>query len=184
MPPEVAYRIPETLLDLVLVDLLELTGSTISAAGHLALSQPTVSRRYRALAQDLGLKHNSHNPVGRRYGDTKWMELLRRGVNHHRLEAGVLRIGNIDTHAVPLPGSPLVQWIDLGKGAIDAWPKLLSLELLDAVVTHEKTLPQPTARIHTIKLPSPADKQNRVLIYRDDPMVTPIATQILRDISS
>lgn len=54
--------------DLHLVDLLELTGST--SAAQSGLSQPSVSRRYRALAADLGLQHVPHDPIGKRYGHT------------------------------------------------------------------------------------------------------------------
>ena len=47
-PPR-PYRIPATLRDLVMLDLLELTGSTTATAELLATSQPSVSRRYRTM---------------------------------------------------------------------------------------------------------------------------------------
>ena len=89
---QTTYRIPSCLRDLVMVDLLELTGSTTAAAQLLQMSQPSVSRRYRMLAQDLCLERQNHRPIGRRYGDTDWMALLRRGVNRHRLACGVLAL--------------------------------------------------------------------------------------------
>ena len=50
------YCLPELLSDIRLLDLLELSGSTVQASQFLSLSQPTVSRRYRSLAQDFDLK--------------------------------------------------------------------------------------------------------------------------------
>ena len=47
------YRIPSSLRDLVMLDLLELTGSTTATAELLTMSQPSVSRRYRSVARDL-----------------------------------------------------------------------------------------------------------------------------------
>lgn len=77
-----------------MIDLLELTGSTTATAELLTMSQPNVSRRYRSVARDLGLERRSDAPIGRRFGHTPWITLLRRGVNHHRLANGVLRVGS------------------------------------------------------------------------------------------
>jgi hypothetical protein len=64
------YRIPSALRDLVLVDMLELTGSTVGAAQLLNISQPSVSRRYRRIVTELGLeRRRSDRAPGRRYGD-------------------------------------------------------------------------------------------------------------------
>ena len=52
------YRVPALLQDIRLLDLLELSGSTVQASELLSLSQPTVSRRYRSLAQDFGLERD------------------------------------------------------------------------------------------------------------------------------
>ena len=77
------YVIPSCLKDLVMVDMLELTGTTTAAAEQLGISQPTVSRRYQALARELDLKHDPSAVIGRRYGSTSWMQTLRQGVNSH-----------------------------------------------------------------------------------------------------
>ena len=79
------YRIPLSLRDLVMLDLLELTGSTTATAEMLTMSQPSVSRRYRSVARDLGLARQSDAPLGRRFADAPWIPYLRRGINHHRL---------------------------------------------------------------------------------------------------
>ncbi len=68
--PSAPYRIPAALRDLQLVDLLELTGSTTASAVQSGLSQPSVSRRYRSVAVDLGLQYVPHDPIGKRYGHT------------------------------------------------------------------------------------------------------------------
>jgi hypothetical protein len=58
------YRVPGALRDLVLVDLLELTGSTVATAEALAMSQPSVSRRCQGVARELGLVRNNQKPWG------------------------------------------------------------------------------------------------------------------------
>jgi hypothetical protein len=73
------YRIPTVLRDLQLVDLLELTGSTTASAAQIGLSQPSVSHRYRSLAAELGLQRLTDKPIGKSYGHTPWLQLLRRG---------------------------------------------------------------------------------------------------------
>ena len=128
------YRPPTVLRDLVLVDLLELTGSTSATGRLLGLSQPTVSRRYRSLASELGLQRISRNPVGRRFGDAPWMALLRRGINHHRLSCGVIRVGGPPELAPIFSGCALTQWVTPAGSVLAEWHQLLSEELLDAVV--------------------------------------------------
>jgi DNA-binding transcriptional LysR family regulator len=128
------YRIPSALRDLVLVDMLELSGSTAAAAALMNLSQPTVSRRYRQLAQELGLQRDRNKPAGRRFGDAAWLALLRKGVNRHRLDCGVLRIGGPRPAAAELAGCPWVEWVHLDQHGLQHWPALLQLELLDGVL--------------------------------------------------
>jgi len=62
--PPSPYRVPASLRDLVIIDLLELTGSTTATAALLAMSQPSVSRRYQKLVRDLGLRRQNDAPVG------------------------------------------------------------------------------------------------------------------------
>lgn len=87
------YRPPELLGDIRLLDLLELSGTTVRASRWLNLSQPTVSRRYRALADDFGLHRDRSSLKRCRYGATNAIRLLRLGCRAHRLGAGVARIG-------------------------------------------------------------------------------------------
>jgi DNA-binding transcriptional LysR family regulator len=125
------YRLPELLSDICLLDLLELSGTTVRASQLLNLSQPTVSRRYRALADDFGLRRDPRSIKRCRYGSTNAMRLLRLGCRAHRLGAGVARIGTdllhwhllADCHwllPVPVQFRPACEWAELVRqGVLD-----------------------------------------------------------------
>ena len=95
MPPRPAqsYRPPALLQDIRLLDLLEISGTTLEAGRALGLSQPTVSRRTRTLVEDFALRPNRRRQVGCCYGTSTAMRLVRLGCRAHRLSAGVARIG-------------------------------------------------------------------------------------------
>lgn len=171
------YRIPGCLRDLVMVDLLELTGSTTATAALLQLSQPSVSRRYRALALELGLTRGTKKPLGRRYGDTAWLELLRRGVNRHRLGCGVLRVGGPASQRDGTDGLAWIEWVELSGPALGQWPQLLRLELLDAVLlenTDDATERREPGRLEVVAIERAAAAP-LLLICRPDPLVLEIA---------
>jgi hypothetical protein len=88
-----AYRLPDLLHDIRLLDLLELCGTTVHAGRLLGLSQPTVSRRYQHLAADFGLVRDRLQREGCGYGTSACIQMLRLGCRSHRLEAGVARMG-------------------------------------------------------------------------------------------
>ena len=136
------YRVPGLLKDLVLLDMLELTGSTVAAARLLHLSQPTVSRRARWAMEQLDLLPSTGDDRQRRFRTTAWLQLLRQGVNSHRLAWGVLRIGGTEAAAMGLQGQESVEWVALGRKQLLHWQPLLELELLDAVALLE---PPPVA---------------------------------------
>jgi len=173
------YRIPASLRDLVMIDLLELTGSTTATAELLTMSQPNVSRRYRSVARDLGLERRSDAPVGRRFGHTPWITLLRRGVNHHRLASGVLRVGGGRELEPLLAEAPWAHWVRLGRQQQQQWRSLLALELLDAVAVAE--LPELSSEEAThlalVEMRPQRDGQV-VLICRRDPLVLGICRRI------
>jgi hypothetical protein len=128
---EQKYRLPELLSDIRLLDLLELSGTTVRASQLLNLSQPTVSRRYRALADDFGLRRDPRSIKRCRYGSTNAMRLLRLGCRAHRLSAGVARIGTDLLHwhllagcdwllPVPVQFRPACEWAELVRqGVLD-----------------------------------------------------------------
>lgn len=182
LPDQTRYRIPTCLRDLVMVDLLELTGSTVATATLLQMSQPSVSRRYRALADDLGLERQNHRPIGRRYSNTDWMVQLRRGVNHHRLSSGVLRIGGPPSQEDILQDCNWAEWVNLGRQPMAQWPQLLAMELLDAVVLEKA----PPLEDHTdsaeLLLMAVKHSISRPLLlaFRHDPLVMPIATRLCK----
>ncbi len=125
------YRLPELLADIRLLDLLELSGSTRQASRLLQLSQPTVSRRYRALAQDFELQPQPRTGQACRFGNNATMRLLRQSCRCHRLQAGVARLGSDLLHHGLLEGLPWLlptptrfrpvrQWLDLVRqGVLD-----------------------------------------------------------------
>jgi hypothetical protein len=128
---EQKYRLPELLSDIRLLDLLELSGTTVRASQLLNLSQPTVSRRYLALAEDFGLRRDPRSMKRCRYGATNAIRLLRLGCRAHRLGAGVARIGTDLLHwhllagcdwllPVPVPFRPACEWAELVRqGVLD-----------------------------------------------------------------
>lgn len=88
-----SYRLPELFQDIRLLDLLELCGTTVQTSRLLRLSQPTISRRYRSLAEDFGLVRDRYQLRGCGYGTSAPMQLLRLACRVHRLAAGVARLG-------------------------------------------------------------------------------------------
>lgn len=125
------YRTPDLLQDIRLLDLLELSGSTVRAGALLNLSQPTVSRRYSLLAQDFGLEPLPRQSRRCRYGTSEAMRWLRLGCRAHRLAAGVARLGADLMHQpllaeldwlLPSPARfrPLETWLELvQEGVLD-----------------------------------------------------------------
>jgi hypothetical protein len=87
------YRLPALLQDLHLLDLLEISGTSLEVSRLCGISQPTVSRRVRVLADDFALKVNRRRLVGCCYGTSPVLQLLRLGCRAHRLSAGVARVG-------------------------------------------------------------------------------------------
>ncbi|MEB3264585.1 MAG: hypothetical protein VKJ66_09460, partial [Synechococcus sp.] len=75
--PADGYRPPALLQDIRLLDLLELSGTSLEASRLLKLSQPTVSRRYRALAADFALVQQRRCLSGCVYGTTPALRWLR-----------------------------------------------------------------------------------------------------------
>jgi hypothetical protein len=175
------HGIPASLRDLVMVDLLELTGSTTATAALLSMSQPNVSRRYRSLARELGLERRCDAPVGRRYGDTPWIALLRRGVNHHRLAGGVLRVGGSPALEPLLADLPWMHWVRLGRQQQRHWRYLLELELVDAVAVAQ--LPElgedESTKLAVVEVQSSPCVEPVHLLCRQDPLVLELCAQVI-----
>ena len=171
------YRIPSALRDLVLVDMLELTGSTVGAAQLLNISQPSVSRRYRRIATELGLeRRRSDRAPGRRYGDADWMRLLRQGVNRHRIDCGVLRLGGPAKAEALISRWGWAEWIGLPAVTMAHADELLQEELLDGLV-----LDAEHCHCHSdnqlIPLTHP-QAEPMWLYYRPDPLVQAAAERL------
>lgn len=128
------YRVPALLQDIRLLDLLELSGSTVQASELLSLSQPTVSRRYRSLAQDFGLERDPRQRKLCRYGSTDAMRWLRMGCRAHRLEAGYARIGADLMHQPLLSGMDWLLPTPVRFRSIHAWAELIREGVIDAAL--------------------------------------------------
>jgi hypothetical protein len=100
------YRPPELLRDLRLLDALALTGSSEQAGRWLAISQPTVSRRYRRLAEDFGLGTRLRLARCGSLQSSLSLDQLRLGARWHRFEAGVALLGTDPLHQGLLDGLP------------------------------------------------------------------------------
>lgn len=132
--PAEPYRLPELLRDIRLLDLLELSGSTVQASQLLNLSQPSVSRRYRSLAQDFGLERNLRQHWRCRYGSSDTMRLLRLGCRAHRLAVGFARIGADLLHAPLLAGMKGLLPTPVRFRSVHSWAALVRDGVVDAAV--------------------------------------------------
>ena len=135
-----AYSPPLLLRDLHLLDVLELAGTTQQAGQWLAVSQPTVSRRYRRLASDFGLKPARQDTKGCRFGNSVSLRQLRLGFRWHRFDTGVVALASDPLHqglleglpgVVPMPMrfQPAAQWRQLVQEAVVDGALVSSLEL-------------------------------------------------------
>ena len=128
------YRLPELLQDIRLLDLLELCGTTAQAGRSMKLSQPTISRRYRSLAEDFGLVRDRRQLWGCGYGTSAVIQLLRQGCRAHRLAAGVARIGSDLLHHPLLAGCPWLLPTPQRFRAAANWLELVRQGVLDGAL--------------------------------------------------
>lgn len=132
--PAHRYRLPALLQDIRLLDLLELSGTTLEAGRLASVSQPTVSRRTRALTADFALVPNRRRQVGCCYGTSQAMRLLRLGCRAHRLSAGVARFGT-DVLLQPLLAS--CSWLLPAPPRfriVESWLELVRQGVLDGAL--------------------------------------------------
>lgn len=132
--PVEPYRLPELLHDIRLLDLLELSGSTVQASQFLSLSQPSVSRRYRSLAQDFGLVRDLRQHQRCRFGTSETMRWLRLGCRAHRLAAGFARIGTDLLHAPLLAGMAGLLPTPVRFRSVHTWAALVRDGVVDAAL--------------------------------------------------
>lgn len=135
-----SYRLPTLLTDIRLLDLLELSGSTRQASQVLQLSQPSVSRRYRALAEDFELRAEAERDHACRFGTNTTMRLLRLSSRCHRLQAGVARLGTDLLHQRLLDGLPWLLPTPLRFRPLPDWLDLVRQGVLDGALVSELEL--------------------------------------------
>ena len=134
------YRLPALLADIRLLDLLELSGSTRQASRLLQISQPSVSRRYRALAEDFALRAAADVPFGCRFGSNATMRLLRLSCRCHRLQAGVARVGTDLLHHGLVDGLPWLLPAPPRFRPLHDWLELVRQGVLDGALVSELEL--------------------------------------------
>ncbi len=141
MPTLARYRTPALLSDIGVLDMLELNGTTSAASSFLHISQPTVSRRYRALAGDFGLvQRRKHQQM--RFGSTPAITHLRQGARSHRLEQGFARIGADLFHQFLLADLPQVLPVPQHLRPAEHWADLVRLAVIDGAVISSLELEQ------------------------------------------
>jgi hypothetical protein len=142
-------------------------------------SQPSISRRYRRLVAETGLQQQRGRQPGRRFCDAEWMRLLRQGVNRHRLDCGVLRLGGSAAIEPLLRRWSWAEWVPLPLATLKHTNTLLELDLLDGVVLdHDQIKDCQTG--HLVPLPA-AGAQPLWLWFRSDPHVQEISQQVLSE---
>jgi len=130
-----SYRLPALLGAIDLVDLLELCGTASATAGAMGISQPTVSRRYRALAADLGLRRwGQSGPQQLIYGETTCLRLMRQAYQWHRLEAGLVRLAANPCQGLLLEGLPADPRLPLRFRQPGSWRRLLEAAVIDGAL--------------------------------------------------
>ena len=141
MPTLARYRTPALLSDIGVLDMLELNGTTSAASSFLHISQPTVSRRYRALAGDFGLvQRRRHQQM--RFGSTPAITHLRLSARSHRLEQGFARIGADLFHQFLLADLPQVLPVPQHLRPAEHWADLVRLAVIDGAVISSLELEQ------------------------------------------
>ena len=144
-----AYRAPELLQAISVLDLIELTGNTVHTAELLNLSQPTVSRRSRSIAKELGVQlGQSSDGQILHCGDGACLRLLRRAAKRHRLEAGVARIASDGWLSAALEGVEGVLPLPARFRSIQRWHALVRSHVADGALVCGQEV-----RLHVPELP-------------------------------
>ncbi len=156
------YRPPELLRDLRLLDALAITGSSEQAGRWLAISQPTVSRRYRRLAADFGLGPRLRQARCGPIGASLSLSQLRLGARWHRFEAGVALLGTDPLHQGLLDGLHGLLAVPHRFRRCRDWLALVQAGVIDAALVSSLELeqdlepaPQPPAGPGPVPQPPP-----------------------------
>jgi hypothetical protein len=152
--PSPPYLPPQLLRDLHLLNVLELTGTTHLAGQWLAVSQPTVSRRYRRLAADFGLKPTRRGAKVCRFGSSMSLRQLRHGLRWHRFEAGLVGLASDPLHQGLLEGLPSRLPMPMRFRPANQWGHLVREAVLDAALVSSLELEVTPSQLH------PAGKRN------------------------
>ena len=129
-----AYRPPDMLLNLHVLDLMEVSGSQMRAASALSMHQTTVSRSYWDLAEQFRLQPERGPRKVCRWGLSTSLRFLRLASRAHRLEDGRLRLATDALHQVLLDGLPGVLQVPPCFHPAGDWATLVAQGVIDGAI--------------------------------------------------
>jgi len=129
-----AYRPPEMLVNLHVLDLMEVSGSQMRAARSLSMHQTTVSRSYWDLAEQFRLQPERGPRKVCRWGLSTSLRFLRLASRAHRLEDGRLRLATDALHQVLLDGLPGVLQVPPCFHPAGDWATLVAQGVIDGAI--------------------------------------------------
>ncbi|MFM7550946.1 MAG: hypothetical protein ACKO8I_19200 [Cyanobacteriota bacterium] len=139
-----AYRPPEMLVNLHVLDLMEVSGSQMRAARSLSMHQTTVSRSYWDLAEQFRLQPERGPRKVCRWGLSTSLRFLRLASRAHRLEDGRLRLATDALHQSLLDGLPGVLQVPPCFHPAGDWATLVAQGVIDGAIVssicHDQTL--------------------------------------------
>lgn len=127
-----AYKVPDFLRGIQVLNLVELTGSQIMASRTLGLHQSSISRTLRSLQSQLQLTENSHPLL--RFGHNACLGHLRLALRAHRLEGGWLQLSADPLHQSLLRHLPGELKLPATLHGVDQLVELVRLAVLDAAL--------------------------------------------------
>jgi len=141
-----AYRPPEMLVNLHVLDLMEVSGSQMRAASALSMHQTTVSRSYWDLAEQFRLQPERGPRKVCRWGLSTSLRFLRLASRAHRLEDGRLRLATDAQHISLLDGLPGVLQVPPCFHPAGDWATLVAQGVIDGALVsslcHDQELAQ------------------------------------------
>lgn len=129
-----AYRPPDMLVNLHVLDLMEVSGSQMRAARSLSMHQTTVSRSYWDLAEQFRLQPERGPRKVCRWGLSTSLRFLRLASRAHRLEDGRLRLGTDALHQSLLAGLPGVLQVPPCFHPAGDWATLVAQGVIDGAL--------------------------------------------------
>ncbi|WP_216904159.1 hypothetical protein [Synechococcus sp. CCY 9618] len=136
-PGTSAYRIPDPLRDLRVIDLLELTGNQLQAGQALQVHQSTVCRIRKTWIEQFGIVRTAGVEPGQRpplTGMGLCIQHLRMAARAHRMEEGWLRLATDALHQPLVDGMEATILVPPRFRSSRHWAELVRLGVIDAAL--------------------------------------------------